>query len=466
MSRLIIGAMVRAIGAYPSGWRYPGAHRDPRGDAAVLRRTAEIAEAARLDYLFFGDWLATGHDLEFRDPYLVARVDPISAITYLAGVTRRIGLIATANTNFADPYTLARATASADLLSGGRAGLNLVTAVEPRSAGNHGRDVHATNESRYDRAVEFEVVLRRLWDSFDDDAIVADAASGVFLDPSRLHATDFHGSHLSVAGPLNVPRPVQGHLPIVHAGTSPRSRLFAAQSADLALVAVSGIEQAIAIREELRSLAFESGRDDRTLKVIAPVLPIVGETREHAQSIADELSELVQIAEDWPDGPPAAFPVDRSLAHLSTLAGVDLAGLSPDRAVTPSLVAGFSAAGQELVEIVAERTGRGPRGERPPTLRHLVVAASVAASMIVGTAEEIAAEFEAWGDAGAVDGFNVLSAVQPAQFEAFALGVVPELARRGLFPTEYEGETLREHLGLGRPESVHAAPAAAWLPAS
>lgn len=466
MSRLIIGAMVRAIGAYPSGWRYPGAHRDPRGDAAVLRRTAQIAEAARLDYLFFGDWLATGHDLEFRDPYLVARVDPISAITYLAGVTRRIGLIATANTNFADPYTLARATASADLLSGGRAGLNLVTAVEPRSAGNHGRDAHATNESRYDRAVEFEVVLRRLWDSFDDDAIVADPASGVFLDPSRLHATDFHGSHLSVAGPLNVPRPVQGHLPIVHAGTSPRSRLFAAQSADLALVAVSGIEQAIAIREELRSLAFESGRDDRTLKVIAPVLPIVGETREHAQSIADELSELVQIAEDWPDGPPAAFPVDRSLAHLSTLAGVDLAGLSPDRAVTPSLVAGFSAAGQELVEIVAERTGRSPRGERPPTLRHLVVAASVAASMIVGTAEEIAAEFEAWGDAGAVDGFNVLSAVQPAQFEAFALGVVPELARRGLFPTEYEGETLREHLGLGRPESVHATPAAAWLPAS
>ena len=110
MTRLIIGAMVRAIGAYPSGWRYPGAHRDPRGDAAVLRRAAEVAEAARLDYLFFGDWLATGHDLEFRDPYLVARIDPISAITYLAGITSRIGLIATANTTYADPYTLARSS--------------------------------------------------------------------------------------------------------------------------------------------------------------------------------------------------------------------------------------------------------------------------------------------------------------------------------------------------------------------
>lgn len=457
MTRLIIGAMVRAIGAYPSGWRYPGAHRDPRGDAAVLRRAAEVAEAARLDYLFFGDWLATGHDLEFRDPYLVARIDPISAVTYLAGVTSRIGLIATANTTYADPYTLARATASIDLLSGGRAGLNLVTGAEPRAAGNHGRDHHQANDTRYDRAVEFESVLRRLWDSFEDDAIVADAASGVYLDPSRLHATDFHGAHLSVTGPLNVARPVQGHLPIVHAGTSPRSRLFAAQNAELAVVAVSGLEHGIAIREELRALAFESGRDDRTLKVIAPVLPIVGETREHAQAIADELSELLQIAEDWPDGPPEAFPANRSLAQLSVLLGVDVSELSPDRAVTPALVGQFSPAGQELVEIVAERTGRSPAEERPPTLRHLVVAASVNASMVVGTAEEVAEEFQTWAEAGAVDGFNVPSAVQPAQFEAFALGVVPELRRRGVFPTEYEGSTLREHLGLTRPDNVHVA---------
>jgi alkanesulfonate monooxygenase SsuD/methylene tetrahydromethanopterin reductase-like flavin-dependent oxidoreductase (luciferase family) len=119
----------------------------------------------------------------------------------------------------------------------------------------------------------------------------------------------------------------------------------------------------------------------------------------------------------------------------------------------------FSGAGQELVEIVAERTGRLPSGERPPTLRHLVVAASVTASMVVGSADEIATEFEAWADAGAVDGFNVLSAVQPAQFEAFAFGVVPELQRRGVFPTTYDGETLRDHLGLGRPENLHVAAA-------
>ena len=457
MSQLILGAMVRTIGAYPSGWRYPGAHRDPRRDADALRHTATVAEAARLDYLFFGDWLATGHDLEFVDPYLVARIDPLSAVTYLAAHTTRIGLIATADTNFADPYALARATSSADVLSGGRIGLNLVTAVDPRSAANHGQDFHTANGSRYDRAVEFEQVLRRLWDSFDDDAIVADVASGVFLDATRLHATDFHGEHLSVAGPLNALRPVQGHLPIVHSGTSARSRLFAAQSADLALVAVNDLEHARSIREELRALAYESGRDDRTLKVIAPVLPIVGETRAHAQAIAEDLAELVQVAEDWPSGPPAGFPPQRSLTQLASHVGVDLTGRSPDDLVGPELVARFGEAGQMLVEIVAERTGRTPAGERPPSLRQLLVAASVNASMIVGTASEIADEFEAWGDAGAVDGFNVLSAVQPAQFDAFALGVVPELQRRGVFPAEYEGETLREHLGLERPENVHAA---------
>ncbi|UOE43876.1 NtaA/DmoA family FMN-dependent monooxygenase [Agromyces larvae] len=463
MPRLIIGAMVRTIGAYPSGWRYPGAHRDPRGDAAVLRRTAEVAEQAGLDYLFFGDWLATGHDLEYRDPYLVARIDPLSAITFLAGITRRIGLIATADTTYSDPYALARATASIDVLSDGRAGLNLVTGAEPRAAGNFGLDFHAANDARYDRAVEFDQVLRRLWDSFEDDAIVADAERGVYLDPDKLHPTDFHGEHLSVTGPLNAVRPVQGHLPIVHAGASPRARLFAAQYADLALVAVSGREQASAVREDLRALAFEAGRDDRTLKVIAPVLPIVGETREHAQQIADRLSELIQVAEDWPDAPPPVFPANRSLAHLAGVVGVDLAGLTPDRAVTADLVAAFTPVGEELVEIVAERTGRLVGGERPPTLRHLVAAASVNASMVVGSAAEIAAEFAGWAEAEAVDGFNVLSATQPAQFEAFATGVVPELRRLGVFPepadeaSDARPITLRERLGLARPENVHAA---------
>src|SRR4051794_31789799 len=146
---LVLGAMFRALGAYPSGWRYPGAHSNPLGDPAVLRRTAKQAERAGFDYIFFGDWLSTGPELEVRDPYLLARVDPLSAATYLASITHRIGLIATANTTYSDPYTLARSTASLDLLSAGRAGLNLVTGAEPRAAGNHGREAHWGDQHRY-----------------------------------------------------------------------------------------------------------------------------------------------------------------------------------------------------------------------------------------------------------------------------------------------------------------------------
>ncbi|GAA2451688.1 NtaA/DmoA family FMN-dependent monooxygenase [Agromyces soli] len=457
MARLIIGAMVRALGAYPSGWRYPGAHRDPRGDAGVLRLTARLAERARLDHLFFGDWLSTGPELAHRDPYLLARIDPLSAVAHLAAVTERIGLVATVDSSYADPYSVARATASIDLLSGGRVGLNLVTTADARAAGNHGLDAERVHPSRYERAVEFETVLKRLWDSFDDGAIVADASTGDFLDPEGVHEARFRGTHLRVDGALNAVRPVQGHPPIIRSGASPASRLIAARSADLALVAADDLAHAVAVREELRALAFESGRDDRTLKVIAPVLPIVAETRAGAQAIADELSELVRLVEDWPDGPPSGFPAERSLASLSPLVGVDLQGVSPDLAVTPAIAAQFGQAGQQLVEIVAERTGRTPAGLRPPTLRHLVVAAAVTAPIIVGTADDVATEFEAWGEAGAVDGFNVLSAVQPSQFEAFTSLVAPELQRRGLLPRAYEGTTLREHLGLGRPDSVHSA---------
>lgn len=455
MTRLIIGAMVRTIGAHPAGWRAPGAHRDPRQDAAALRRTAEQAEAARLDYLFFGDWPATGREFEYADPHLVAHLDPLSAVAYVAGLTERIGLIATVHTSYADPYAVARATASADLLSGGRAGVNLATGGDPQVAANHGLDFDAVNSARHDRAVEFETVLRRLWDSFEDDAVVADAVSGTYLDPHRLHDAEFHGAHLSVTGALNVTRPPQGHLPIVHSGTSPRSRLFAATSADLALVAVSGREHAIELREELRALAFEAGRDDRTLKVVAPVLPILGETRAHAQQLADELCRLVRIADDWPDGPPPGFPANRSLEALSHLVGVDVVGLGPSHPVTPDLASLFGDAGARLVEVVAERTGRSPRGESPPTLRHLAVSASLTSTIVVGSADEIAEEFAAWGDAGAVDGFNVLSATNPGQFEAFARLVMPALQRLGVVPSAYEGATLREHLGLGRPGNVH-----------
>lgn len=456
---LIVGAMVRTLGAYPSGWRHPGAHADPQGDAAILRRIAGLGEDAGLDYLFFGDWLATGADLEFRDPYLLARIDPLSAVLYLAAVTERIGLIATVNTTYADPYAIARATASLDVLTGGRAGVNLVTGAEPRAAANHGRDAHADNTARYDRAEEFVRALRLLWESWDDGAWRADAETGVLIDPRGLHTAAFHGEHLRVEGPLNVARPPQGHPPLVHAGTSTRSRALAATEADLALIAAPDPVTAAQARAELRALAEASGRDPDELKVIVPVLPVVAETDAAARAIVDRLLQLVPIDDGTSvHADREAFPAGRTLAAF-----LDAAGIAPDHpvrtasvedAVDAGLASSFAEAGARTLDLVSARTGRSPGGEPPLTWRHLIAAHAVPAAFVVGGPAAIADHFERWRDAGAADGFNVLSAFQPAQFEAFARLAAPELRRRGLLGRG--GESLRERLSLGAPRLAHA----------
>lgn len=450
---IILGAMFRAIGAFPSGWRYPGAHNNPLGDPAVLRRTARAAERAGLDYLFFGDWLATGLDLEVRDPYLLARIDPISAITYLAPLTRRIGLIATANTTYSDPYTLARATASVDILSGGRAGLNLVTGAEPRAAGNHGRDEHWGNEHRYDRAEEFIQALRLLWDSWEDDAFVSDRGSGQLVDPAKLHSAAFAGEHVRVAGALNVARPPQGHLPLVHAGTSMRSRQLAAQYADLALVAVPDLGEAIGLSASLRGQADAAGRPG--LRVITPVLPVVAEDRASAQRIFDRLLHLVPL-DDGSDVLAPEYRAARGSRALSQAVGVMLGAQSLDNPLTPKVVRRFSELGQRLLATVERRTGRRlGDSEHPVTLRVLLATHLVPAAAVVGSPADVADHLQHWFESGAADGFNVLSPFLDQQFTAFTGTVVPELVRRGLFRSDYEGKTLREHLGLQRPENGH-----------
>lgn len=459
---LIVGAMVRTLGAYPSGWRQTGAHRDPSADAGLLRHIAREGEDAGLDYLFFGDWLATGPDLEFRDPYLLARIDPVSAVLFLAGVTSRIGLIATVNTTYADPYATARSLASLDVLTGGRAGVNLVTGAEPRAAGNHGRDAHADNETRYDRAEEFVTALRRLWDSWDEGAWIADAERGVLIDPDGLRSADVDGRHVRVAGPLNVARPPQGQIPIVHAGTSPRSRALAATEADLALIAAPGLAEAISTRRDLRDIAAAAGRSPDSVKVIAPVLPVVADTDAAAHRIVERLLALVPLAEGHQAG-RTAFPPNRSVAALADALGVEsddrLRGAGFDQVVSAGDAARLGDDGARLIERLSRIAGvrvEGRGGADALTWRHLVAAHAVPAAFVVGDASTIADHFETWRDEGAADGFNVLSAFQPAQFEAFTRLAAPELRRRGLLgrADDRDRSTLRDRLGVGRRDAA------------
>ena len=452
---IVLGTTVRTLGAWPSGWRHPGAHRDPREDAAALTRIATDAEAAGIDFLFFGDWLATSADFEHSDPYLLARVDPLAAISFLSGITSRIGLIATVNTAYAEPYAVARATASADLLSGGRAGINLATSAEIRAARNFGWEDIYPHADRIAAAGEVVEILRGLWDSWDDDAFEADAESGSLIRPGALHSIEFVGRHRASAGPLNVVRPPQGHLPIAMGGGSAGSRDLAARYADIAFVTPSTLTEAIAAYADARAALERAHRLGEHFLQLAPILPVVAPSREAAWDRYDDLVGLVPLADAHTTRDD--LPATRSIRALAGVLGVPLTGVLLDEIVPARVAARFSDLGRELARTVLERSGRGIRSERPLTYRHLLVAHVIRSPIIVGSAVDVADHLERWWRERAVDGFTVLSPYLSDEPDPFLTLVVPELRKRGLFRSSYEGSTLREHLGLDRvPNSFRA----------
>jgi alkanesulfonate monooxygenase SsuD/methylene tetrahydromethanopterin reductase-like flavin-dependent oxidoreductase (luciferase family) len=489
--RLVLGVTVRTLGAWPGGWRSPGAHRDPRQDPAALRAIAAAADEAGLHFLFFGDWLATGAELEHTDPSLLARVEPFAAISYLAAVTDRIGLISTVSSAHSEPYAAARSAASADLLSGGRVALSVATGTEPRTARNFG-SAPAYDDDRYASAAEFIHIVRGLWDSWADDAFVSDADSGQLINRTRLNSLDYVGRYRSSAGPLNTVRPPQGHPPIAVVVTAPASRDLAAQEADIAFVSPKTLNEGIASATALRQQVIRLGRPVGDLVLVAPILPIVADTQEHAWQAYDRLVDLVLLTEPAaavgaqkpaPSATASGVPAGRDTRALAGILGVPLGGVELDDVVPARTAARFGVLGHELLAEVALRAGRSVGGVRPVTFRHLLVAHLVAPPVVVGSAQHI----ETWFDAGAVDGFTVLPAFIGEQFDLFLGLVVPELRRRGLLadddessegtgvtevtegpavstgttPSTADGSipaTLRQRLGLGVPPNRHDLP--------
>ncbi len=453
--RLVIGATVRTLGAWPSAWRREGAHRNPRDDRAELARIALAAESAGLQFLYFGDWLATSVEFEFTDPYLLARIEPFAAIGYLSAITSRIGLVATVSSSHSEPYSTARSSASIDLLSDGRVGLSVTSGSEAQSASNFGwRTVHPEAD-RIDAAGEFIDILCGLWDSWDDDAFLADADSGRLIDPAAVHTLGFEGRLRSAAGPLNVVRPPQGHLPIAIVGAAENSRQLAARSADLCFVSPKTLDEAVEAYTNAKRAAQSNGRAPEQFLQLCSIFPIVGETREAAWQTYDELVQLVPVELVAGRAEADGLPTNRTIRALAQILGVPLNGVTVDDVVSDRLAARFSDLGRQLLRVVGARSGRVIGGHRGVTFRHLLVAHVVTAPILVGSFEDIADHFEAWFTRRGVDGFTVLSAFTE-QFQAFVELVVPELRRRGLFPDGYVGETLRDHLGLDVPASVFA----------
>ena len=383
------------------------------------------AEEGKFDMFFVGDALATS---VHRLPSTMSRLEPLTLLSALAVQTRHIGLAATASTTFDEPFHLARALCSVDHISRGRGAWNVVTSFSLDAARNFSREDLPSHADRYEMAREFLDVAFKLWDGWEEGAIVREKDTGRYSDESKIHAANHKGKHFQVQGPLNIARSPQGRPVIIEAGSSPAGQQLAAQTAEVVFTAASSLEEGQAFYQSQKQFVRDAGRQPDHLLILPGVMPIVGRTREEAQAVWNQLNELVDI--------------DNGIEQLSARFGVDMTAYPLDGPV-PEIPA--TEGSQSRVKLLTELAAR-----ENLTLRQLaaVAAGSRGHRVVVGTAEDIADDFQHWLEQGGADGFNIMPAVLPDQLELFVELVIPELQRRGLFRTDYQFSTLRENLGL------------------
>ncbi|MCW5623581.1 MAG: LLM class flavin-dependent oxidoreductase [Burkholderiales bacterium] len=411
--------------------------RHPLGEPGFLdpdyyRRIAQSLERGRFDLAFFADRLAMsstyGGSIETGARYGdqdSARLDPLLVTSLMAASTRHLGLAATRSTTYFPPFQVARAFASLDHLSGGRAGWNVVTSVNDSEARNHGIELHLGHDARYDSADEFMEVVFRLWESWDADALILDRENGIFADPDRIHPIAYRGAHLRCEGPLNVPRSPQGRPVIIQAGASARGKDFAARWAEVIFAlqpTTAGMKKFYA---DVKSAVERAGRARDACQILAAVMPFVGASRAEAEEKLAVHDELVQplvglsTMSSHMNVDFSRFPLDEPLGN------VDVQGMQGALAAVRSV----DAEGTLPLSEIGKRYGQ-----------------SVLVPRVVGTAADVADQLEAWFREDAADGFMVSPAYLPGGFDDFIDGVVPELQRRELFRREYAGRTLRENL--------------------
>jgi len=440
---LKLGAFLPAAGHHVAAWRHPSAQADGGVNLKHYIRLAQTAERAKLDAVFLADGLASNFfaGAEGKTAY-GGTFEPVTLFSALAAVTEHIGFIATASTTYEDPYLLARKFASLDHISSGRAGWNIVTTGSPHAAGNFGLDAHPDHSLRYERANEFYDVVTGLWDSWEDGAFLRDKTSGQFYDPEQSHRLDFKGKFLKVRGPLNVPRPPQGYPVIVQAGSSEPGKEFAARTAEVIFTAQQTLADAQAFYRDVKGRLPKYGRRYEQLKVMPGIFPVLARTESEAKAKYQELQDLI-------------LP-EVGLALLSGLSGdFDLSNYPVDGPLPPLPETNNQKSRQALMYEIAKKNNF--------TIRdlYLWVAGARGHWTLVGTASQIADELQSWFEHEGADGFNLMPPVLPTGLDDIVELLVPELRRRGLFRSEYRGKTLRDHLGLERPENHFVAQARA-----
>ncbi|HTR08012.1 MAG TPA: LLM class flavin-dependent oxidoreductase [Paraburkholderia sp.] len=432
--QLRLGAFLMQTGHHIAGWRHPDAQEDAGSNFRHYVELARLAEAAKFDAIFFAD--SSG----VRSTHLgsLARTarseffEPVTLLSALAAITERIGLIATVSTSFHEPYNVARKFASLDQISGGRAGWNLVTSSSTAEAHNFNFDELPDHTNRYQRAAEFHDVVLGLWDSWDDDAFPRDKASGIYLDTEKLHVLDHRGDFFKVRGPLNVSRSPQGRPVVVQAGASESGRELAARTAEVIFVAHQTFDEAKAFYADIKGRLPRYGRERDDVKIMPGIFPVVGRTQAGAEEKFEQLQSLVD-------------PVVGVALLSSVIGGVDLSAYDVDGPIPDLPETNGPKSRQHLLVDLARRDKL--------TIRELYlrIAGARGHQQVVGTPQSIADQLQQWFEEEGADGFNIMAPYFPGGLADFVELVLPELRRRGLFRTEYEGRTLRDHLGLKRP---------------
>jgi FMN-dependent oxidoreductase (nitrilotriacetate monooxygenase family) len=430
-----LSAFLMPGGQHVAAWRHPEAQADAGVTFRYYKNFAQTAELGKFDAIFIADFAGSissstlssarrsSHDIGF---------EPITLVSALATVTEKIGLIATVSTTFNEPFHLARKFASLDLISAGRAGWNLVTSVNETEAYNFGRDRHVLHAERYDRANEFADVVLGLWDSWEDDAFPRDKTSGQFFDPDKLHVLNHEGVHFSVRGPLNVARSPQGRPVFVQSGSSEPGKELAARTAEVVFTAHQTLASAKSFYGDLKSRLNRLGRSADHLKIMPGVFPVVGRTQAEAEDINDQLQGLVHP--------------ETGLALISHLIGFDLSSYPIDGPLPKIPETNGNKSRQRLLIDLAKQEALSIRQ------LYLRIAGARGHWTVVGSPAQVADHMEEWFLAGAADGFNVMPPVLPSSLNHIVDLLIPELQRRGLSRRAYEGRTLRDHLGLPRPQ--------------
>jgi len=431
--QLKLGAMVHGVGHGWGEWRHPNAQADASVNFGFYKRQAQLAEAAKFDFVFIADSL---HIHEKSSPHYLNRFEPLTILSALAATTEYIGLVATVTVSYTEPFQVARQFASLDHISGGRAGWNVVTSWLSGTADNFGKAEHPPHPVRYRIAKEHVAVVKGLWDSWEDDAFARNKQTGEFFTPGKLHALNHKGEFFSVKGPLNISRSKQGQPVIFQAGTSEDGRNFAAENADAIFVGAESFDEAKAYYQDLKKRAAGFGRDPDKLAILPGIRPIVGRDQAEVESRYQQAVELVTIEDaivalgrPFNDHDFSQYPLDAPFPDLGDLGSNSQKG------------------GSDRIKQLAKDEGL--------TLREVALHFSRPRRDFVGTPDQVADAIQNWFENGAADGF-IINSLLPDGLQYFTEWVVPLLQQRELFRSDYNGLTLREHFGLEVPANRNA----------